>query len=133
MDAINQVAGGGTSSTDGLAEEIAAQERMNDVLERQKKIIEAKSDSDEKAKELNKIKIEQLEALQKRRESELQAAKRSGKVSDQTLAAMKEEQVERAKTIESLKQDTTNTDENTAAKKAQSSAIKSVSGSIANQ
>ena len=133
MDAINQVAGGSTSSADALAEEVAAQERMNDVLERQKKIIEAKSDSAEKAKELNKIEIEQLEALQKRRESEIKAAKRSNKVSDTVLARMEAEQAKRAKKIEALKQDTANTDKNTAAKKSQSSAIKSVSGSIAKQ
>ena len=103
VDAINQVVGGGPSSADDFNADIAAQERMNDVLKEQIKIIEAKGDSDEKAKELNKIEIEQLEALQKRRESEIQTARRSNKVSDTVLARMEAEQAKRAEKIDKLK------------------------------
>ena len=133
MDAINQVAGGSTSSADALAEEVAAQERMNDVLERQKKIIEAKSDSDEKAKELNKIKIEQLQAEIRLEDNKFKVKNDAIKQTKEQNAEHEAEQAKRAKKIEALEQDTANTDKNTAAKKSQSSAIKSVSGSIAKQ
>ena len=133
VDAINQVVDSGASTADTLGEEIRAQERLNDVLERQKAIVEAKSDSDEKAKELKKIEIEQLEALQKRRESELRAAMDSNNVHANTIAAMEEEQLQRAKKIDKLKEDTNQIDKNTEASQKQKSAMDSLSGSISSQ